>query len=493
MWRKWLFIVPFILIIGVTTVLAFTLPPIYKSTTLILVEGQKVPPAYVKPTVTTSVQERLKTITQQIMSRTRLERIIKEFGLYSDRSGKYAIYIKKLGLDRWIRQSPPTMDDLVERMRKNISVKVMGKDAFTVSFTGKDPETVMKVTSTLASLFIEENLKVREEYAEGTSDFLAEELKRAKEKLESQEEAIKRFKQEHIGSLPEQLDANLKTLDRLQIALQSVRDTLKKDEEQKIMLQERLASLSNQQVMSGEVGLSVDPLEQELYNLKKELVRLRSVYKDTYPDVQMVKVRIKEIEEILKDRAGKEDSTKASEKTDSMGNISPISDPVVNGIKTQIDRLDLEIKSLKASESRLKKQIKVYEKRVEETPKNEQILASLTRDYNMTQQSYQSLLGKRLEAQLSANMEKRQKGEQFRVIDPANLPEKPFKPNRKMLVLIGIFLGLGCGLGLVYTVEYMSPVFRKPEDFIGMIDIPVLATIPRYSDLVLNTKDSGKS
>ncbi len=475
--RKWLFIIPFLLSTATGAFIAYTSPPLYRSTTLILVEGQKVPEDYVKPTVTTSVRERLRTITQQIMSRTKLERIIEEFGLYPYRPSRVALFMKRLGFEGWDR--PPTKDELVARMRRDIEVEVVGNrnrvDAFKLSYIGPDPETAMKVTNALASLFIEENLKVREEYAEGTLDFLAGELERAREELKRQEQLIREFKQRHMGALPEQLDANLRTLDRLQMELQSTRESLRRAEDQRIVLQERLAEL--QGADDGEVEV-VDPLEEELYQLRRQLVVLRSMYKETYPDVQLVKARIEEIEGILESRKGQ-------------GEIQPVGPEreermrTIEDVKTELRLLQGEIEALKRRERELMKEIEKYEARVEETPANEQRLAELLREYSILQQNYQSLLEKRLEARLSTNLEKKQKGEQFRVLDPANLPESPFKPDRRKILLMGMMAGVGLGLGLVYGMEYLKPVFRKEEDFIGLVDVPVIATIPRFSKKVL--------
>ncbi len=486
--RKLIFIFSFVITFLIAVAFAFLLPPIYKSTTLILVEGQKVPEAYVKPTVTTSMQERLKTISQQIMSRTRLEKIIDEVGLYrNEKPGVFKILLNKLGFN--IATRPPVMDELVDKMRKNIELKVNGKAAFTLSFIGRNPETTMRVANTLASLFIEENLKVREEYAEGTTNFLEDELKIAKAELERQESAVQQFKQRNMGALPSQLDANLRTLDRLQLELQSIRDSIKKSGDQKTILEERLAELQRQRIagVDSDVTVPLDPLERQLIDLKKEYSRLSATFKDNYPDVMIVKSKIKETEAALKARGNTQKSVKKGS-LDNTKSMTALRLGTESGIKAQLKIVNRDIISLKKSEKRLKNQIKEYEKRVEMTPANEQRLTALMRDYSISQKNYQSLLQKRLESKLSSNLEKRQKGEQFRVIDAANLPEKPFKPNRQMIVLMGIVLALGVGFGFAYGLEYLNPVFHKAQDLYDFIDIPVLATISEFSPKTLGEK-----
>lgn len=236
--RKWMLIIPMLLGTMIAAFIAYTLPPYYHSSTLILVEQQQVPEGYVIPTDTTPMVQRLNTISQQIMSRTNLEKIITDFNLYKG-GAKDNPLAKILG---WFGQgkiTKPLKEDLIESMKKGIEIKVIGGsggkggDAFSISYGGENPYITMQVTNALASLFIEENLKIREEYVEGTSEFLVNELGKAKQELEEQEKAIRMFKEKYIGSLPQQLEANLRTLDRLQLELQSVDASLKNAEDRK--------------------------------------------------------------------------------------------------------------------------------------------------------------------------------------------------------------------------------------------------------------------
>ncbi|MBI5235096.1 MAG: hypothetical protein HY886_02475 [Deltaproteobacteria bacterium] len=436
--RKWLIAVPLLAGAGAGAVIGYAMPAYYRSTTLIMVDEQQVPQSYVTPTDTTPIEKRLSAINQQIMSRTQLEKIVDDFKLYetgqaAQPAGLKARLKATLGMTA---SKPLTKEDAVEMLRSDIGINVVdvggGKklgNAFKISYSGSDPYLTMQVTNTIASLFIDENLKQRERYAEGTSDFLANELDKAKHELEQQEQTLRRFKESRMGSLPEQLDANLRTLDRLQTELQSVTGSLK------------------------------TTYVSELDRLKSELAALTATYKENYPDVVTLKNRIKELEEQM--------TSNVAAQPDATG--KPVTDAPA------------DIMSLKTREAKLRQQIKAYEARVETAPANEQRLADIKRDYSISLQNYQSLLEKKLGARLAENLEKRQKGEKFRVIDPANLPQRPYKPDRVSITFTGLAAGGVVGAGLALLFEFLNPAFRKPEELAGLFDKEVLAVIPHFT------------
>lgn len=459
--RKWTVIIPVILCTIAGLAVSRSLPTRYRSTTLILVEQQQVPEQYVMPTDKTPFVERLNTIKQQILSRSRLEQILEDFNLYkgSDGGGGLMGY---LGLNK---TEGAGREDQIDRLRKDIEIKVMGDskkggDAFSINYTGKDPYVTMQVTNTLASFFIDENLKAREQYAEGTSEFLANELDRAKQELEVQERSLRRFKESRMGSLPTQLEANLRTLDRLQMELQSVNTAIRAAEERKIVQEEIMAGSVNGQAAGG----APVSLEAELDRLNNELTVLRSTYKENYPDIIIVKNRIKEIESRLeaKESASGKDSAKKPVRAYGGGEYKA------------------QIAALKEREAEIRRQIKEYEKRVEDSPANEQRMTDLHRDYDISFKNYQTLLEKKLNARLAENMEKRQKGERFKVIDPANLPERPYKSDKMKAVFSGFGAGAGIGLGLIFLMEHLNPAFRKPEELEAVFPHQVLASIPEF-------------
>ena len=477
--RKWVVILCIVVGTGIAGFIAYTMPAFYRSTTFILVEQQKIPEAYVTSTDSTPFEQRLSTIQQQVMSRTNLEKIINDFALYGkDENRQDRGPIGKVKSMIWNdADSKPTMESIVESMRRDIDIEVSGGsrgntgEAFRISYVGRVPEITMQVTSTLASLFIEENLKIKEQYAEGTSQFLSKELEKAKVDLTEQEGAIRKFKENQMGALPEQLDANLRTLDRLQLELQSVSESLRNSLDRKAFLEEQMGLLSGGATQSG----SGNSLRGELAGLKRELAALLSMYKENYPDVVIVKSRFKDIEEQIAN-SEKSDSDSASVEQTKALPLDPTSDTYA-----ALSEVNSQIALLRAREARNRGRIKAHAKRVEDTPANEQKLADLTRDYDITLQNYQSLLEKKLNAKLAQNLEKRQKGARFRVVDPANFPEKPFKPDRPRIVLVGVVGGVSVGVGLVLLLEFLNPAFRKPEDFIGVLDHPVLVSIPMFA------------
>ena len=438
--RKWPIVLSFVMIVGLSAVYCLLSPNIYRAETLILVQPQKVPESYIKSTVTSPINERLRTISQQIMSRTMLEKIINELDLYKE------------------ERNSLTMEEVVGKMRKDIDLKVKGRDSFQLFFEGKAPGVVAMVVNRLASLFIEENLKVREQHAEGTTEFLEMELERIRNDLESKEEAIRNFKDEHMGELPGQLDANLRVLDRLQLQLQSNSEALRAAEDRKVFLIER--------GMKDTVP-SISPGGQ-LVVLKRELQNLQTRYTDKHPEVIRVRKEIQDLEA----RINKE-GAKADKSTEGASNSSLYQD-----LDNPLAVLNLEIKRLKREENRIKKQLVTYQNMVENIPKYEQELIILARDYENIKRNYQSLLNKKLEAQLASNMERKQKGEQFKILDTARIPEKPYKPNRQKILLFSMILGLGIGGGLAYLLEYMGHSFRDIKELEGATKLPVIASIP---------------
>jgi len=467
---KWLVIVPTLVFMALSIVIAMKLPNYYRSTTMILVEKQQIPESYVTPTDTTPFSQRLSTISQQILSRQNLENIINNFNLYKDeKSSPLLSLLSNLGIKVKVNYSK---EDLLEKMVKDIDVRVIGDrragDAFSISYSGTSPETTMQVTNNLASLFIQENLKSREQYAEGTSEFLSNELENAKSTLEAQERAVRKFKEKYNGSLPEQLDANLRTLDRLTGELQNLTIQKKNAEDRKAQLE---AQLSRNGVVAP--GMPANPLVEEIEALQRDLATLRVNYKDTYPDVITTKKRIAELkEQLAKSRERDQKNQDTVEISYAERNPEAYSNLV--SVKSQLEMIAHR-------ETELKKQIRELETRVENTPASEQKFVDLRRDYDISLRNYQSLLEKKLQAKLAENLEKRQKGERFTIIDSANLPEKPYKPNKPAVAVTGTLMGMGLGLGIIFLMELKSPSFRKPEEIEETLHLKVLSTIPEFS------------
>lgn len=445
--RRWWIIIPFVLVSTAGILLTFHLPKVYRSSTRILLISQRVPEDYIRPTVTASIEERVYSVSLQITSRTNLSKIIDEFDLYGEYVGK------------------TREEEVIERMRKDIDVKVKdpgrgrgGGAAFEVFYAGDDPERVMMVTNRLASLFIEQHLRIRERQARGTAEFLGDQLRQVKAELESQERSLTAFKLKNMGELPEQMEANLRVLEQLQLQSQRVSDGLRSAEHRRTMLMSQV-SLPD----SNLTGSSPSTIE----TLYAELRVLKSKYTDNHPDVIMMKKRIKEVEELGRSQGAMIPETNQTRPS------------YILGRQNQVVELDDEIRRLREQERKIQSKIKEYEKRIEVTPKREQELISVTRDYENTKELYQSLLTKKLEAEQAKTMEERQKGEQFLIIDPAQLPTVPWKPNIRKLCLLSVALGLGVGCGLASLAEYRDRSFKDPEDLQAFTGVSVLAVVPR--------------
>ncbi len=469
--RKWLFIIPFVLICALTAAYLRYAPRIYRASTLILVEPPRVPNTYVQPVLTTErVQDQLRTVREQIMSRRHLERVIEELNLYPELRKRYPL------------------ESVIGMMRKRVSVDVLQGRIFRVSFQDPDPVTAMKGANRLTSLFIEENLKMREEMAEGTLAFLERELERVRSLLKEQEKKIADFRAKHLGVLPEQLEANLRTLDRLQMQLRSTIEALNAAEQRKAHLQQ-LARLSRSATASTtperpEAGREEQvPARATLESLKARLRELLSRYTERHPEVIRVKDMIAkverevELEELQRRQQQAQEEGAASAREEE----APPSPDLT--FQRELAQLDAEIIQLKAEQRRLKAQIKEYERRVELTPKVEEQLKELTRGYEVTQRQYQSLLDRKLQAEVAANLERKQKGERFRVIEEAKVPTRPYKPDFRKVALFGFIVATAVGGGLVVLVESLDNSFYKAEDVEQVTELPVIANIPKVKKI----------
>lgn len=472
--RRWFILIPLTISMLIGTYLILTLPRIYGASTLILVQPQRVPSNYVQSVVSVGIESRISTISQQIMSRTNIEKIIGQFKFFQEpESAK--MYI----------------EDKIENIRKRISVNVTkarsGADAFSISFKDKDPDRVMRVANTLATFFIDENLKLREAQAIGTSNFLEDELKNMEKRLQELEIALKDYRQKYMGELPEQLQTNLTILDRLQFQLNEKQKSLRDAKNMLIALEKQISEMQNQQNdLSGfntenmfefEEEDSMIPIELE--QLQKKLETLETKYTDRHPDVARIKKIIAEkkaqIEEAAAERA---------EETNQEAVESEIEVPEINYQELQTaqrNEIRGEIGIIQTEISEILKQVGIYQKRVEDTPKREQELLSIKRDYQNIKDSYNSLLGRKLEAEIAVNMEKKQKGEQFLILDPARLPQKPIEPNEKRLFILTLAAGFAIGFGFVFLLEYFDASLKRPEDIESLLGLSVIAAIPAIS------------
>ena len=450
--RKWLGILVFSGVFSMAASIVAFLPDVYRASATLLVESQQVPEEFVRSTVTTAVERRVQTISQAILSRERLESLINAFGLYAD--------MKK-------HRSP---EEIIQQVRRDVSVNLKALDehgganttiAFTISFNGSDPQTVAAVTNALASYYIEEDLKNRERQAGGTAEFLQSQLDEIKKKLDVQEKLVSTFKEEHIGELPEQRDANLATLERLNTEVMLNSEKQIRAREQRAILGRQLASSPGDTASRPEAAL------EKIAKLNQELADLRRRYSDKYPDVIWVRQEIARLQRQLSEPRG-EGSDAAS-----------AADPYTLQLQQAVKSADAELRVLAADEANLHKAIAIYQGRVENAPRREQQFQQLSRDYLTTQEVYGSLLKRYEESKIAESMEHRQKGEQFRILDPAIPPESPTAPDRWRLILFGLALSLAIAGGAVMAAEQLDTSFHTVEEIRAFSRVPVLVSIPR--------------
>jgi polysaccharide chain length determinant protein (PEP-CTERM system associated) len=445
---------------------------IYRTSTTIIVVPQRVPEAYVRSTITGDIDERVRGIWQEVTSRTSLERIIEQFNLYTG-----------------ARERLP-METVVGAMRKKIQIDsptTARTNAYILSYEGADPILITRVVNALANVFIEENLKLRETQARGTAEFLSEELEKVYRELKHREEELKQYKMEHMGELPEQRMSNLAMLQRFQEELGTLQENIRSAEDRRLLLQRQIAEersilRATAPGVAGPQGDGAAPIQAPttLEGLRERLKSLRIRYTDTHPDVAIVKKLIAKLEKeqgiqsLASDNEDTEASMESGAPVDAGGPVNAI----IIGLKYQLKGLEFDIKAMKESSNKVRKQTAVYQERIENTPRREQELVDLSRDYDNLRMSYESLLTRKIEAEQAAALERRQKGEQFRVIDPARIPVVYFKPDLKKILAMTLLLAAGAGFGLALGREYLSNVFYDPEDVKKALNISILACVP---------------
>lgn len=507
--RIWYIVIPFVLIVTGASAYAIFAPRQYKAGTLVLVSPQRIPEAFVQATVTSKVEERLQSIAQEVLSRTRLEQIMNDLNLYQK---------ERKSISR---------EEVVALMQKDIKIelptkKEESKGFFTISYIGRDPNIVTTVANRLASQFIEENLKLREQQAAGTTEFLSIELTAAKEKLDQLETAVTQYKRRFMGELPEQRDANIKILEQLQNQYQRVGEALRAAQDRKLFIQKQLtdmelpidaqgvagyekevrpssgkASYMSQRTAgygkegrpssgrssnmpkeraspfpTAEIGGSY---ESQKESLTRTLEELRAKYTESHPDVIMTKKRLADLET-------KKETKDTTETKDVTETYDVKKEPQYRELNNQLALTNMEIVRFRENERNNLAQIEKYRARIEQTPAREQDMASLLREHQSTKETYERLLKKSQDAQQAENLEKRQKGEQFRIIDPARTPEKPFSPDVQKILLIGLLAGIGGGFGLAFFREQFDRSFHDSGDVEVTLALKVLATIPKIEE-----------
>jgi polysaccharide chain length determinant protein (PEP-CTERM system associated) len=450
--RRWTVVLLTAVIFVISVVVAFVIPPTYRSTSTVLIEEQEVPREMVATTVTSYADQRLQTINQRIMGTTKLLEIINRFHLYENLK------------DTW------TTEEIVDKLRKDIKMKPISADvidprsgmprpatiAFTISYDGKSPQVVQRVASELASLYLAENLATRERESSGTSTFMEEEMKQTQAALAASEAKLAAYRKQHVTALPELAQVNNQILDQVERDLVVQNEQLKALKEKESQYKSQLASISTDAASQDKARLN---------ELRVHLNELKTRYTDQHPDVIKTKSELAELMKQL--RASGRDT--ADNKPDNVAYVT---------LSSQLSGVQSEIGSVKRQIASLTKRRDDYRGRIATSPGVEEGFRNIATERNSLQLKFDELSKKYMDAKTAHGLEKEQKGERFSLIDAARLPEKPVMPNIPLILCLGLVLGLGCGVGIAIYREQTDSTFRTPERLALATALPVLSCIP---------------
>lgn len=467
--RGWIVAVTFSIGLAAAPILSKTVPQLYRSETLIRVIPQRVPESYVRSAGTTKMEERIPSISDLLLSRSQLERIINELGLYRP------------------QRSQLIMEDIVQRMRSDITLKPEGQETFRIQYVNRDRHTARTVTARLAALFIEENLRDRAGLADETSRFLESQLNDAKERLIEHEKKLEMYRRTHSGELPSQLDSNLQVIRNMQIQLQAMNEATNRVQERRLLVERQIADA---QALSGEVVTPtidangrVEPAPlttaQQLDAARAQLETARLRYMPDHPDVRAAERTVHDLTAKLEQETTRQPHQPAPAAVQQMSPAQIARQRRLRDLQADLEVIDHQLNASMAEEGRLKQTMADYQRKVDAVPTRESELVELTRDYSTLQATYMSLLTKREDSKIAANLQHREIGEQFRIVDPASMPEKPYNQTQRVAVVAsGAASGLILGLLAIGLMEYRDSSFSSEEDVVRTLSLPVLAIVP---------------
>lgn len=460
--RKWQIALPAAVIAAAASWWIHRLPDRYQSYALLLVVPQRVPETFVRSTVAMRSSDRLQAITQQLLSRTELERIIQEFDLYAD------------------QRKTATMQDIVDSMRtRDIEIKPVKGDAFRLGFVSESPEVAKRVVERLVSLFIDQTSVDRAALAEGADQFLETQLEDARRRLIENETKLTEYRRLHNGELPTQLEANVRGLHNTEMQLQVLADSLNRDRDRQLMLERSLKDANLSALVEGGARAVADPsaptAAEQVERAEATLRDMQSTLTAQHPDVVTMKQTLAELRKRAESERTRQGEKGGRDTAEAM-RVSRLED-----LRAELSEVERHVAQKTADQERLHRALASYQKRIEGGPAREAELTALTRDYDTLQQNYRGLLAKKQESSMAANLERQQIGAQFKVLDPARLPEEPFAPNRGRLYALAALAGLGIGLLAAASFERFDPRLRTQDDVLAALGLPVLATIPAVS------------
>lgn len=475
--RKWYAIITATVVTGAVTLYAWRLPHIYRSETTILVQAQGIAEGYVKPANSDRMLDRLTAVSMEVQSRNLLERVIQDFNLFG--SGTQANF---------------SMDRAVSYMRDNLEVKTIA-DASTIriAFYSGKPVLARDVTNRLAQYMMSSQASSSEQQAVSTDQFIDEQLRETETELTAQEARLKTFKMQNLGILPEQNASNLAALNGLHSQLISAESAMQRSQDQQLILEQRLQDVKRMNLLAqdmntkagnkngaggGPQGSSKKSLLLQLQGKQSQLADLASKYTDKFPDVVRLRREIQDLERQLS-QFPPESSDDSAPKEGVAANTSPVAeDSESSSIRGQLAVVKREIANYAKDREEIQKQIQAYQGRLNLSPRVEQELLSISRDYESLKEHYKSLQGKKFDAQVASNLAKSDRIDVFKIIDAAYLPEKPVRPDRRQIAVFGLLAGIGMGLGLALVVEYLDPSLGDEEVATTQLNLPVLICFP---------------
>lgn len=479
--RRWVVVIPFVLLAAGTFIWSQTLPNLYRSRAIVLVVAPQVPLNYVKPTVTEPLEKRLNSMQQEILSYARLEAMIQEFDLYPELRKK------------------TIMDEVVAQMRRDISVapgraaRRQEPTSFEVSFQYSDARTAMVVADRLASLFVQRNTENRVVQADSTTQFLENQLAAARQKLQDHEARLEAFRRANAGRLPTEVQSNIQMMQAAQNDLQALNASINADRDRQLVIQRTisdemtLGAIAARAGGAGGGGVEDGSAAAQLAAAEGQLAALSLRLKDSHPDIRNLKRRIEELKRAAADEA--------LQRPVSDGVPAAPANPIelarqkrIAGLRAEYESLERRIEASRQQAAQLQATMAGYRARLEAAPALESEQTQLMRDYETLNEAYSSLLLKSQEAKVAANLEVQQVGELFRIIDSARMPERPHSPNRVRLNVIGALAGLGLGLGFAGLLEYKDRSIRTEDDVVLTLALPVLALVPTMMTRTERTK-----
>jgi len=464
--RKWLMVFSVLLIFFGATVYTVLAPDLYQSSVKLLLIPPTVSEGVVRSNVNLGTRERLTILQQEILSRARLLGMINELGLF--------------------RGSGDDEEEMVDKTRRRLTMSkndLEANNTFTLSFYHEDPNVAMTVASRLGSFFIEGDIKGREATGKETSTFLESRVQETRLRLEQQEDKIKRYKLQFGGELPQQEQSNLNRLQRLQEQIKNNSDSIARLQDRKVFMEAQISNMErniraaeSQNPFDSANQASPGSLLSELAMKRKKLEELSEKYTPLYPAVVQARWEVKQLEEKIANLRRSAKNTKGVSSPDLQNTNWEGAES--QRLRDQVATIDLEIVALKRESANTARTIDQIQHKVERLPQREQEMISLSRDYDNIKKSYEELMAKKLDSQISQKLEEKQRGEQFKVLEPADLPKRPSKPNRLKVLGLALMASLVIAAGGPFALEMLDPTLRGSAEFKYFFDVPILAVLP---------------